>query len=98
MLSKFHTYVLSVELYKSGKKIFMTSNLKSQFERAASSIVLNVAEGAGRKTTADRNRFFSIALGSLREVQAILDLSNAGQEVVKIADRLGACLWRLCNK
>ncbi|MBX7138601.1 MAG: four helix bundle protein, partial [Oligoflexia bacterium] len=42
--------------------------------RASSSIVLNLAEGAGRATRADQNRFFSIAFGSLRECQAILDL------------------------
>ncbi len=66
MRSKFIAYNLSVEFYKKGRNIFMPAHLKSQFERAASSIVLNLAEGSGRKTTADRGRFFSIALGSLR--------------------------------
>ena len=98
MLSNFHTYNLSVQLYKMGKNIIMNANLKNQFERAASSVVLNVAEGSGRKTVADRNRFFSIALGSLCEIQAILDLLDIDGDILLVADRLGACLWKLCNK
>jgi four helix bundle protein len=96
MRSQFQTYNLAVEFYKSGLNITMPAHLKSQFERASSSIVLNLAEGSGRKTTADRGRFFTIALGSLRESQAILDLIDTKKDIVTLADRLGACLWKLC--
>jgi four helix bundle protein len=41
----------------------------AQAKRAADSVGANIAEGCGRPTTADRRRFFSIAVGSLRETQ-----------------------------
>ena len=45
-----------------------------QLDRARSSIVLNIAEGNGRFTNADRCRFFDIARGSSLESAACLDL------------------------
>ncbi|MBX7139004.1 MAG: four helix bundle protein, partial [Oligoflexia bacterium] len=66
--------------------------------RASSSIVLNLAEGAGRATRADQNRFFSIAFGSLRECQAILDLHDSGNSPAsELADKLAAHLFRLIH-
>jgi four helix bundle protein len=38
-----------------------------QLMRAVASISANIAEGLGRSSAAERHRFFSIALGSLRE-------------------------------
>ncbi len=76
----------------------MPTHLRSQFLRAASSIVLNLSEGAGRNSIDDKKRFFSIALGSTRECQSILDLLDAKQELVKLADRVAACLWVLVHK
>ena len=48
--------------------------LRDQLERASISIVLNIAEGAGRRTTPDRRRHFVIAQGSVYECAAILDI------------------------
>ena len=96
MRGNFLTYDLAVRFYRAGQKVQMPAYLKSQFDRASSSIVLNTNEGSGRKTLADRRRFFSIGLGSLRECQAILDLVSANGETRAIADSLGGCLWRLC--
>ena len=46
----------------------------------------------------DQHRFSSIALGSLRECQAILDfVPKAPMAVVKLADNLGAHLDRLIH-
>jgi four helix bundle protein len=50
------------------------ADLRDQLERASSSIVLNIAEGAGRIAAADRARFFAIARGSATECVAILDI------------------------
>ena len=47
--------------------------LGDQLRRAAVSIPLNIAESAGKPTTADRKRFSGIARGSAMECGAILD-------------------------
>ena len=49
--------------------------LADQLRRAASSVVLNFAEGYGKQTKADQRRFFVIARGSACEVAAVLDLA-----------------------
>lgn len=49
-------------------------NLKNQFKRSTSSIVLNIAEGSGRFTKADKRYFYIMARGSVYECVAILDL------------------------
>ena len=64
--------------------------------RAASSIVLNLAEGRGSGTKADQKIFFHMALGSVRESQAILDISpEPSAEAVQLADVLAASVYCL---
>jgi four helix bundle protein len=48
-------------------------DLKDQLKRAAVSIPLNIAEGSGKVTPADRARFFAFARGSAMECAAIFD-------------------------
>jgi four helix bundle protein len=48
--------------------------LRDQLDRASVSIVLNIAEGAGRGTVRGKASFFTIARGSATECAAILDL------------------------
>lgn len=48
--------------------------LRDQLERASLSIALNIAEGAGRRSRPDKNRFYGIARGSTNECAAIIDL------------------------
>jgi four helix bundle protein len=46
-----------------------TFSLTSQLRRAVVSITSNIAEGFGRRGVKDKNNFYTIAIGSLRETQ-----------------------------
>jgi len=48
--------------------------LGSQIIRAGLSVILNIAEGSGKSTDKELNRYFDIALGSLNEVLAASDI------------------------
>ena len=66
---KLHVYCLSIEFVAWSYEIAKTfkgidRTTKDQLIRASQSIPLNIAEGNGRKPTADRARFFQIAYGS----------------------------------
>jgi len=94
-MKNFRTYQLAMELYKKGRLLkFGSTNFQDQFERASLSIVLNLAEGEGKVTTKDRRKFFVIAMGSLREVQACLEIIEH-QELCDLANKLGAYLHKL---
>jgi four helix bundle protein len=72
-------------------------SLANQMNRAANSICLNIAEGSGRDTPADFNRFLSIALGSTFEVASAVCLAQDRgylskeqfEQLYDEADRLG---------
>lgn len=49
-------------------------NLLDQLERAGQSILLNIAEGAGRHSKPDKQRFYEIAKGSATECASIIDV------------------------
>jgi four helix bundle protein len=51
--------------------------VKDQLERASLSVVLNVAEGAGRRSKRDKRRFYTYARGSATECAAIADVLRA---------------------
>ena len=53
------------------------SELRDQLDRASISIVLNIAEGCGRRSPADKARFYSMARGSATECAAVIDLLGA---------------------
>lgn len=72
------------------------SDLADQAVRASQSVVLNIAEGAGRGGPAGRNHF-RIALGSAAELCAVLDLVSVEGAAERQAElrRVGAMLRRL---
>jgi four helix bundle protein len=61
--------------------------LRDQLERASVSIVLNLSEGAGRFTPADKARLYSIARGSAMECGGILDVLLARKIITSVAYR-----------
>ena len=96
MRTNFRTYTLAVLFYRQVLTLKLSKHLRDQLHRAASSVVLNLAEGSGRETRADQGRFFTIAFSSLRECQAILDLAvPTGAPLVGSADILAAHIYRL---
>lgn len=78
---------LNWEVYKDAKSLFLIIlevvkdlpkeyrfELGSQVIRSALSIVLNIAEGSGKKSDKELNRFIEIALGSVNETLAAVDV------------------------
>ena len=95
-MQNFKTFNLAVSFYRLSQQLVLAGHLKEQLSRAASSIVLNLAEGRGRPTLADQKRFFHMAMGSVRECQAILTISNhEASESFKLLDSVGAHLYKL---
>ena|SRR5436190_7247682 len=67
-----------LECYKLTK--FLPENERfgmiSQIRRAALSVHLNIAEGASRKSEAERKRYYEVSRGSIIEIDAALDIAN----------------------
>ena len=98
-MRNFRTYVLSRDFFRKIKPLKLKKPLGDQLQRAAASVALNLSEGYGRSTFADQQRFFSMALGSVRECQAVFDLADAeiGRDLHDHLDHLAAALWRLLH-
>src|SRR5262245_2073788 len=71
-------YAVAVEFQTMAARLVsnrrLSATLRDQLERASVSIVLCIAEGAGRRFARDKANFFTIARGSATECAAVLDL------------------------
>jgi four helix bundle protein len=95
-MKTFRTLELAIEFYHLGQTIQMSKHLREQFDRASSSISLNLAEGNAKYSYKDKSRIYQIALGSTRECQTILKLANVSDEkVLDVADHLGISIYKL---
>ena len=76
--------------------------LRSQALRSAKSVCLNIAEGAGRVTRADKARAYTVARGELVEAIAAVEIAHesgdALREAVSRVLALGAALYAVLTK
>lgn len=74
-------------VYKDARRLFglilkIVSRLSKEYRysigdqlvRAALSVILNIAEGSGKSSDKELNRFFDIGIGSLNEILAAVDV------------------------
>ena len=95
-MKNFRTFEIAVSFYHLATSLPVKRPLKDQLHRAALSIPLNLAEGRGKPTMADQKRFFHIAMGSVRECQALLIIGNLqATDAWTTLDSLAAHLYRL---
>ena len=81
-------------------------HLADQLTRASTSIVLNIAEGAGKYSGPDKRRYFLSALGSTTECAAIFDIlhrlnliDEPEHRAAKVMlDRVAAMLVKLAKR
>lgn len=75
---KLNVYQVSIKFVSWSSELLLdlpkSLAVHNQLDRAATSIPLNIAEGNGKFTSADRCRFFDIARGSAFECAACLDV------------------------
>ena len=103
-MQNFRTLTLAVNFHHTiaetiaGTKL--PKHMADQLDRAFSSIALNLAEGRGKLTNKDKRKFFSIALGSVRECQAIMMLyPNSFDSTQRLLiDKLAAANYLLVKR
>jgi four helix bundle protein len=83
--------VLAPRLVPRGRR-----ELRDQLLRASLSVTLNLAEGAGRFSPADKAHFFAIARGSAMECAAVVDvLRSLGLAPVAVCREAHGLLVRI---
>jgi four helix bundle protein len=82
---KLDVYQESKRFYIDTKEIIYNTKLdnyiKDQLSRAAFSVPLNLAEGSGKFSRADRKNYYTTARASLYECIAILDILNDEKKI-----------------
>ena len=106
-----------LEVYKKAKLFYINNKailgesrqesfVKDQLSRASFSVALNLAEGSGKFTNADRKKFFTIARASVFECVAILDILKDEKKIkmevyqsqLEMADELSRVLYSMIKK
>lgn len=87
-------YRLAIEYVASSYRIAESLNgaerhARDQWLRAAQSIPLNIAEGNGKQSLKDKNRFFEIARGSALECAAIHDILVSFEAIDRELNQIG---------
>jgi four helix bundle protein len=59
----------------------MARDLRDQLDRASTSVLYNIAEGAGKVARADKQRSYEIARGSATEMAAQLDVLHIRKQI-----------------
>ena len=83
-----------LDIYKTAKKYYAENLLlirknnldrviENQLSRAALSVVLNLAEGSGRFSKADRAHFYVISRSSIFECTAIIDILKSEKMITE---------------
>lgn len=95
-MKTFRTLDLAIEFYDKVEGLELKGHLRDQLVRAASSISLNLAEGNSKPSVKEKKRFYQTAYGSQKECQVLFKLIKLdNDEVIKMADHLGASLYKL---
>ena len=96
MIKNFTAYNLAIQLHRHVETMGLKASLQDQVQRASESVVLNLAEGSAKPTKRDKQRFYAIAFGSVREIQAVFDITQpTDKRVIELADRVAAIIYRL---
>jgi four helix bundle protein len=106
-MATFEAYEVALELVRAMRPVVETvarhdRDLAIQMRRATSSVPQNIAEGSQRAGK-DRLHHYRVAAGSAAEVASTLRIAAAwgyigeAPAAAKLADRVGAMLWRLTH-
>ena len=97
-MAKLYAQEVAIEFYRSINEVKVPIFLRDQLARAASSIVLNLAEGNAKPTLKDKRKFFYISYGSLKECEVIYKMQGLEHtNSFQLLDKAGALIWKLCK-
>ena len=98
-----HAHVLALKIYETSKYFPKDElyGITSQLRRAAVSVPTNIVEGTARQGQRELKNFLNIALGSLAEVEYLLEFSkDVGYitaiqyaELDNLRHKVGSPLW-----
>ena len=99
-------YQIAIEVYKATQDFPASERyeITSQIRRAAISIPANIAEGYGRKKSAEEfKHYLRISLGSTNELQVLMEIAKElgyeiPEELMERIDVLGKQIYRLIEK